>query len=293
MSQQGAIIEYGGPKHTEHAFIYVSDQWSELLSLLESPCAFLRMKGSENSPIAWELLESTTVIVEPMNTTHDTEIRSRYLLDLAIPAARTRVAWEKADREEIRRSLIPGTFIVEFAAYTRTLWIRYWLPLPADIPPKRFKGQFVAPVTHAPISGLPVGNMHVDIKRDLGKTEKHRAQFILDYIEDGNRFTDDLNAMAEGDRLRNAAILAETGPGKPELQVTRNHQKETMTYKPMDELRRVVIEGMSIPELPNGYFVCIDGDTREDGQYILVGGVLVKCYVGTKPADPTPAIPTA
>jgi hypothetical protein len=287
---KAAVLAFAAPsKRPENSIVYHSDNWDELIDLLECPTEFLRMKGKENCEISWCLLARSTIAIEPMGETDLDAIRCAYLLGWEGPEAPPPVSF-LVEAQKAREFLTTGAgarsggqFFVEWATYTHTLKIKYQLPTNAASRLPKFSSLFDE-ITHVPIAGLPgllkVGNIHFDIKGALGKSERYRAEFVLDFLEDRTRL---LPKLGLSPFFNNPAAMANVGHGVPPIPISvlpvgtmPITPPPTIGFEPT--LPTVILEGGSVPDLPDGCCVCIDGDTRIVNSTVIINGVLIKCY---------------
>lgn len=184
-----------------------------------------------------------------------------------------------------KEGMSKGLFVAEFAVYTHTLYIRYKVPDEFRYPKRdckgekeRFRGWITRP-TLIEIEGLGRGNLHFDIEMDIGLNEVHRANQIVDFIENPYRAFQHL-----AEHVHAKATLKSVGAPDP-LTLVDNDNKPSFRPNYIFGVRRpqIVIEGASKPDLPDACGVCIDGQTTvvkcPDGSTCyVIGGILYKCY---------------
>jgi hypothetical protein len=302
--RKAAIVPYNV---SENSIIYISEEWEDLRKLLISPTEFLGAEGMKCSDLRWSLLANCTVILEHMESSDLTTLRfgaSKNTRPDGVPAggggetgdqAIAKMAQQVRDKLNGPAAGGNGSFMAEFAVYTKTLYIRYQLPpkyrFPQPKEPKdkcRFKGN-LEPPTLVSIDQQFLGNLHFDIERRIGFNETHRADQILDFIENPYRVFNSLKPHT----LKIATPgNVDSAPG-----VALTHKLNPVTtQRPyfFSEVRpTIIIEGASRPDLPDESGICIDGQTVEvdiNGvPHWCISGVLYKSYVG--PAVPSGTCP--
>jgi hypothetical protein len=179
------------------------------------------------------------------------------------------------------------SFLVEFSTRTRTLNLTYALPESLEVPdPKggnrRFSGH-LQPATFVETYPLGFGNLHFDMDNDIDVGEIDRAKLIMDLIENPYRVTNIL-----GGHTYKKTQFAGVTPGF-ELPIPTDQDVDVYpNYKVLAGIRpRIVVEGMSPPDLIEPCGICIDGETaivEQDGViYYVITGILFKCYMAPHP----------
>lgn len=289
---------------TEELYFFQSNDMAELRRLLRNPIAYFK----KNIPDQTDCPVSPVVaLVRPMDQNeHVTQMKtSKALVGKAFEShmrrqgivaesmsLTTKAAMLTAFESEAMDHT-NGWFLAEFANKTHVLNIFYKAPTraPKD---EGYKGNYTIPTIctlDAVTTDSTVGQIHFDLELEPGVSmAKARADFIVDYIEDGGRrLCDNLNKHHKTKEESSLQVILRGSDGKaiapsePSLPTESKRFDDmtfsTMTLKGESLGPTLIVEGLSFTPMsddgePLETFVCLQNSGMIEGQIYLVDGTL-------------------
>ncbi len=294
----------GGSCRQEHTVLYFNPNWCELAEFLENPLCELYnyRKKFKSSGVDWNLKGPVTAYFEPV-TPFGRGVADDY--DVSKKVARDRflalsgVGVKALDDE----NLDDGAFMIEFAPFTRSLFIAYLPPKvcidkiehtrrdPCGSPVMNHypHGSSLTKITLGKVSVTTTATAHFDI----GRQPKERAGFIVDHLENPARSCQLLNLH----RSNNVCFPTALTPEDHDIPVsTPNHTTGLDPFRirpsnvalsggsgtgldPRYMLPRMFVEDIDNTDMP---FVCgiapISVEVVDDQPVNFLGTITLKNY---------------